>query len=86
MAQLVLYLIRLPQDEIFVSGGESLYRQLMPLTDTFFVTHLQTTFPEADKFFPDLTKQADIRLVWQSKQQEEDGLEYYFARYERQTK
>lgn len=38
--------------EICLLGGAQLYKQFMDRVDTIFMTRVQTTFPEADAFFP----------------------------------
>lgn len=45
-----------PNDRVFVIGGESVYRQLLPYCDEVIVTKVPDTAPEADTFFPNLDK------------------------------
>ena len=40
-------------DDIFVIGGESIYRMMLPYLDLIYVTKIDRTF-QADTFFPDL--------------------------------
>ena len=40
-------------DDIYVIGGESIYRMMLPHCDTVYVTKIDRAF-EADTFFPDL--------------------------------
>jgi len=42
-----------PDDENFVIGGASIYRQFLPLADKLYLTRLHGNF-EADTFFPEL--------------------------------
>jgi dihydrofolate reductase len=83
MAELMLYIARLPSEDVFISGGGSMYRQMLPFCDTFYVTHILKTFEGADCYFPDLTAEEGIEKVSQSDIREENGVRYYFARYER---
>ena len=39
-------------EELFIIGGESLYRQAMPLADRLFLTQINVRRPDADTFFP----------------------------------
>ncbi len=39
------------EEEIFIIGGGSIYRQFMPLADKLYITHVHSTAP-ADVFFP----------------------------------
>lgn len=83
MAQAAVYLGRFSEDDIFVSGGEIIYRRFMPLCDTFYVTHIQASFEGADKHFTDLDEEEDVAETWRSDVREENGVRYYFAKYER---
>jgi dihydrofolate reductase len=38
-------------DEVFIIGGGSIYRQFMPLTDKLYITHIHKKAP-ADIYFP----------------------------------
>lgn len=38
--------------EIFIIGGESIYRQAMPLADRLYLTEINIRRPDADTFFP----------------------------------
>lgn len=49
-------LSKYPGDDIFVIGGESLYRQLLPYCSEVYVTKFNKAY-EADRHFPDLGKE-----------------------------
>lgn len=38
--------------EVFVIGGESIYKAALPLADRLCLTYIEATAPEADTFFP----------------------------------
>lgn len=42
--------------EIFISGGASIYEQLMPYSNKLFITHIFDEF-SADTFFPEIKKE-----------------------------
>ena len=69
-------------DEIFVIGGESIYRMLEPLCDEAFITKIDHSY-QADAHFPNL----DADPFWVLKEESEENtcfdLEYVFTRYER---
>ena len=44
-----------PDSEIFIIGGEEIYRQAMPLADRMYLTHINNN-SEGDAFFPDFLK------------------------------
>lgn len=41
-------------DRCFVMGGASVYRAAINMMDRLFITHVHTTIPEADAFFPEI--------------------------------
>ena len=54
-----LALVR-PDEEAFVIGGGMIYRQMMPLCDKLYITHIHHSWEDADTFFPVIDPQ-----VWQ---------------------
>ena len=65
-----------------VIGGGSIYRQMLPLCDTAYVTKVHCT-PASDTFFPDLDADPawELQEVLQSGQ--EDGIDYEMCLYKR---
>ena len=45
-------------EELFVAGGEIIYKLFLPYCDTFFVTKIYKAF-EADRYFPNLDERPD---------------------------
>lgn len=73
----------LPEEDVFVIGGETVYRQLYRSCKTLFVTHIQETAPDADSFFPNLKSEPDFVLREESPLMvSSSGLSYSFATYE----
>ena len=74
----------LPKDtsEVFVIGGESIYRLLLPYCDTFYVTK-NTCTGDADTFYPDLDNEPGLSLVYESEEKEHNGVSYRFCTYKR---
>lgn len=71
------------QDEsIYVIGGESVYRMMLPLCDTAHVTRIDYAY-HADTYFPNLDKHSDWEITASSHEQTYFDLEYRFVRYER---
>ena len=68
--------------DIFISGGEQVYRQFLEECDTFYVTKIYEAYP-ADRSFPNLDKRDGLAITWQSDIQEENGVRYQFFKYER---
>ncbi|MDR2520725.1 MAG: dihydrofolate reductase [Bacteroidales bacterium OttesenSCG-928-I14] len=38
--------------EIFIIGGNQIYKQTLPIANCLYLTKIHSTFPEADSFFP----------------------------------
>ena len=72
------------QEEIFVIGGGSVYRQSLPYVDKLYITWIDMTVPDADTFFPPI-REEEWKPVWESEDQydEENGVSYRFVNYER---
>ncbi|MBQ3105273.1 MAG: dihydrofolate reductase [Lachnospiraceae bacterium] len=71
-----------PKEVIYVIGGESVYRQLLPLCSTAYVTKIERSY-EADTWFPNLDELEDWELTGESEEQTYFDLEYFFLKYER---
>ena len=39
-------------NEVFIIGGSTIYRQTIDRADRLYITHIEQSFPEADVFFP----------------------------------
>lgn len=72
---------RYDSNEIFVIGGESIYRMLYEYCDTAHVTKIDYTY-QADKYFPNLDEKENWVVTGDSDEQTYFDLEYYFFRYE----
>ena len=72
-------------EDVFVAGGETVYRQLLPYCGRFFITKMQGRF-EADRHFPNLDVGAEFSIVWSSGWMEENSIKYQFTEYKRVMK
>ena len=70
------------EEEIYVIGGESIYRQMLPYCKVAHVTKINHAY-EADTFFPNLDEMEDWKVTGISDEQTYFDLEYEFVRYER---
>lgn len=75
-------LAKYDSDEIYVIGGESIYRQLAGQCDTAYITWIDFAY-DADAYFPELTEAEGWRITSESEEQTYFDLEYYFRTYER---
>ena len=69
-------------DRAMVIGGGSIYKQMLPLCDTAYVTKVHCT-PESDTYFPNLDEDPEWELTGVSDEQTYYDLVYEFCRYER---
>ena len=53
----------LPEEDVFVIGGESVYRQLLPYCKKAYVTKIFQTDRDATVFFPNLDEHPDFELT-----------------------
>ena len=69
-------------ERAMVIGGGSVYRQMLPLCDTAYVTKVHAR-PESDTFFPNLDEAPDWELAEILQSGEENGIAYEMCRYRR---
>lgn len=67
--------------EIFVIGGEELYRQALPLADRLYLTEIENSFA-GDALFPEILEQ-EWEEAWRKPQQGNSELSFSFVRYQR---
>ena len=79
---LIEELKKYPAEDIYVIGGESIYRQLLPYCDKAYVTKIEHAY-DADTFFPNLDEDPQWRMTKTSDEQTYFDLEYEFTIYER---
>ncbi|MDO5320887.1 MAG: dihydrofolate reductase [Bacteroidia bacterium] len=71
-------------EKSFVMGGASVYKAAINMMDKLYITHVHTTIPEADAFFPEIDPE-----IWkvESKSEtftdEETGYSFEFVVYTR---
>lgn len=69
-------------ERAMVIGGGSVYRQMLPLCDTAYVTKVHCT-PRSDTWFPNLDDNSDWYLADTLQSGEEDGISYEMCLYKR---
>ena len=52
-------------EEVFIMGGASVYRQAMPLADKLFMTEIDAEAAEADVYFPAIDPE-----IWHEKKRD----------------
>jgi len=69
-------------ENVYVIGGESIYREMLPYCDTAHVTKIEFAY-EADTYFPNLDELPEWEETAISEERTYFDLEYRFVRYER---
>lgn len=71
-------------DEIFVIGGGTIYKEFLPLADRLYITKVFKAYPDADTFFPDIDWQ-EWKTIYQSERQKDNtsNIEFQFFVFER---
>lgn len=70
------------ETDVFVIGGESLYRESLPKADRLFMTEIESIPEEADAFFPDYSKGWKV-VNKESHETQKTHRKYSFVDYER---
>ena len=65
-----------------VIGGGSIYRQMLPMCDTAYITKVHAT-PESDTFFHNLDEDSQWKLAEVLQSGEENGIAYEMCLYKR---
>ena len=68
--------------DVYVIGGETVYRQLLDECDVAHITKIAFAY-DADAYFPNLDEDPAWEVTADSEEQTYFDLEYYFYRYER---
>jgi len=71
-----------PTEDVYIIGGESVYRMMLPECDVVHVTKIDHDY-EADAYFPNLDQDGAWEITAESEEQTYFDLPYYFVKYER---
>lgn len=71
-------------EDIYVIGGESVYRQLLPYCNVAHITKIDHAY-EADAYFPDLDADEEWEITADSEEQTYFDIPYQFVKYERKS-
>ena len=72
-------------EDIYIIGGDSVYKQMLPYCDVAHVTKIDHAY-EADAYFPNLDEDEDWEITAESDEQTYFDIAYYFLKYERKKK
>ena len=71
-----------PTDDVYVCGGASVYKQLLPCCDTCLVTKNDCK-TEPEVFFPDLDADPAWKMTEEGEEQEFGGIHFRYTTYQR---
>ena len=71
-------------EDVYIIGGDSVYRQLLPYCNVAHVTKIDHAY-EADAYFPDLDQDPQWEVTADSDEQTYFDIAYQFLRYERKV-
>lgn len=72
-------------EDIYVIGGESIYRQMVDMCEVAHITKIDYAY-EADSYFPNLDEKEEWEITADSEEQTYFDLEFYFLKYEKKKK
>jgi len=74
-----------PDEDIYIIGGDSIYKQMLPYCDVAHVTWIEHEY-QADSYFPNLDKDPEWVMTEESDELTYSDIAYYFRKYERVKK
>lgn len=69
-------------ENVYIIGGDSVYKQMLPYCDTAHVTKIDRVY-EADAYFPNLDESGEWEITADSDEQTYFDTTYHFLKYER---
>jgi len=72
-------------EDIYIIGGDSVYKQMLPYCDVAHVTKIDHAY-DADAYFPNLDEDEEWEITAESDEQTYFDIPYYFLKYERKKK
>ncbi|GFI01669.1 MAG: dihydrofolate reductase [Lachnospiraceae bacterium] len=69
-------------EDVYIVGGESIYRQLLPYCDVAHITKIDHVY-EADAYFPNLDEMPEWKIAADSDEQTYFDITYHFLKYEK---
>lgn len=75
-------LTKYADEDIYIIGGESVYRQMLPYCNVAHITKIDHRY-EADAYFPNLDEDEEWTITADSEEQTYFDIAYRFLKYER---
>lgn len=70
------------EGDVYIIGGESIYKQFLPYTDVAYITYIDYKY-QADRYFPNLDEDTEWKMTEESEEQTYFNVEYYYRKYEK---
>lgn len=74
------FIKKYPTDEVFIIGGASVYKEMLPFMDEILVTKVEAD-GNADVFFENLDKLENWEMVFEGEEQTSNGYKFRFTTY-----
>lgn len=82
LEELMDELNKYPDDSVYVIGGESVYKMMLPYCTDAYITKIDHAY-DADTFFPNLDETEEWVLEGETEEQTYFDLEYVFTKYKK---
>lgn len=83
--ELLEELKKYPTEDVYIIGGESVYREMLSYCDVAHITKIDHAY-QADAYFPNLDETGEWEITAESEEQTYFDIEYAFVKYERKKK
>lgn len=80
--ELLSELQKYDSEDVYIIGGDSIYKQMLPYCDVAHVTKIDHAY-QADAYFPNLDEMPEWRITADSDEQTYFDIPYQFLKYER---
>ena len=71
--------------EVFIIGGGQVYKDFMPIANKIVLTRIDSAFPLADTFFPEIGAEWSLAERTPEQTDSQNGLKYWYETLIRQT-
>lgn len=73
----------IPEDEWFVIGGGSIYKEFLPICDKVYLTKIMVSHKNVDTYFPNIELMDNWKCIEQSEIKQYNDISYQFKTYSR---
>ena len=73
----------MPEDEWFIIGGGSIYKEFLPICDKVYLTKIMVSHENVDTYFPNIELMDNWKCIEQSEIKQYNDISYQFKTYSR---